>query len=81
MYPSRLPAVHSGTRGGRAADGRDRADRTRRHGRFSAAVRKQLGKGLGESPPSIGIVQKAVGRLTRSEVLLRVERGQVPSSR
>jgi hypothetical protein len=26
--------------------------------------------------PSIGIVQKAVGRLTRSEILVRVERGE-----
>jgi hypothetical protein len=43
---------------------------------FSAAVRGQLGKGLGEPAPSIGIVQKAVGRLTRSEILVRVERGE-----
>jgi hypothetical protein len=43
---------------------------------FSAAVRGQLGKGLGEPAPSIGTVQKAIGRLTRDEVLVRVERGQ-----
>jgi hypothetical protein len=43
---------------------------------FSAAVRGQLGKGLGEPAPSIGIVQKAVGRLTRGEILVRVERGE-----
>jgi hypothetical protein len=40
------------------------------------AVRGQLGKGLGEPVPSIGIVQKAVGRLTRDEILVRVERGK-----
>jgi hypothetical protein len=39
-------------------------------------VRGQLGKGLGEPSPSIGVVQKAVGRLTRSEILVRVERGE-----
>jgi hypothetical protein len=43
---------------------------------FSAAVRGQIGKGLGESAPSIGVVQKAVGRLTRGEILVRVERGE-----
>jgi hypothetical protein len=43
---------------------------------FSASVRGKLGKGLGEPAPSIGIVQKAVGRLTRAEILVRVERGQ-----
>lgn len=43
---------------------------------FSAAVRGQLSKGLGEPAPSIGIVQKVVGRLTRSEILVRVDRGQ-----
>jgi hypothetical protein len=43
---------------------------------FSEAVRGQLGKGLGEPAPSIGIVQKAVGRLTRDEILVRVERGE-----
>jgi hypothetical protein len=43
---------------------------------FSAAVRGQLGKGLGEPAPSVGIVQKAVGRLTRGEILVRVERGE-----
>jgi hypothetical protein len=43
---------------------------------FSVAVRGQLGKGLGEPTPSIGIVQKAVGRLTRREILVRVERGE-----
>ncbi len=43
---------------------------------FSTAIRGQLGKGLGEPAPSIGIVQKALGRLTRDEILVRVERGQ-----
>jgi len=43
---------------------------------FSAAVRGQLGKGLGEPAPSVGTVQKAVGRLTRGEILVRVERGE-----
>jgi tetrahydromethanopterin S-methyltransferase subunit C len=43
---------------------------------FSAAVRDQLGKGLGEGAPSVGLVQKAVGRLTRGEILVRVERGE-----
>jgi hypothetical protein len=43
---------------------------------FSAAVRSQLGKSLGEPAPSIGVVQKAVGRLTRGEILVRVERGE-----
>jgi hypothetical protein len=43
---------------------------------FSEAVRSRLGKGLGKSAPSISIVQKAVGRLTRSEILVRVERGE-----
>ncbi|HWS65762.1 MAG TPA: hypothetical protein VN325_23630 [Steroidobacteraceae bacterium] len=33
-------------------------------------------KGLGEGAPSIGVVQKAVGRLTRGEILVRVERGE-----
>jgi hypothetical protein len=42
---------------------------------FSATVRGQPGKGLGEAAPSIGRVQKAVGRLTRGEILVRVERG------
>jgi hypothetical protein len=43
---------------------------------FSASVRARLGKSLGEPAPSIGVVQKAVGRLTRSEILVRVERGK-----
>jgi hypothetical protein len=43
---------------------------------FSTTVRGQLGKGLDEPSPSIGVVQKAVGRLTRSEILVRVERGE-----
>ena len=43
---------------------------------FSTAVRGQLGKGLGETAPSIGVVQKAIGRLTRSEILVRVDRGE-----
>ncbi len=43
---------------------------------FSAAVRGQLGEGLGEPAPSIGVVQKAVGRLTRGEILVRVARGE-----
>jgi hypothetical protein len=43
---------------------------------FSTAVRRQLGKGFGEPAPSVGIVQKAVGRLTRREILVRVERGE-----
>ena len=43
---------------------------------FSAAVRGQLGKGLGAPAPSVGIVQKAIGRLTRGEILVRVERGE-----
>jgi hypothetical protein len=42
----------------------------------SAAVCDQIGKGLGERAPSIGVVQKAVGRLTRGEILVRVERGE-----
>jgi len=43
---------------------------------FSAPVRGQLGTSLGGPLPSIGIVQKAVGRLTRAEILVRVERGE-----
>jgi hypothetical protein len=31
---------------------------------------------LRESAPTIGSVQKAVGRLTRSDILVRVERGE-----
>ncbi len=40
------------------------------------AVRGQIGKGLGEGAPSIGAVRKAVGRLTRGDILVRVERGE-----
>jgi hypothetical protein len=36
----------------------------------------KLGKDLGEPAPSIGIVQKAVGRLTRGEILVRAARGE-----
>ncbi|MEA3109802.1 MAG: hypothetical protein QOI88_4407 [Gammaproteobacteria bacterium] len=35
-----------------------------------------IGKGLGEGAPSIRVVQKAVGRLTRGDILVRVERGE-----
>jgi len=42
---------------------------------FSTAVRERLGKGLGEPTPSVGLVQNAVGRLTRAEILVRVDRG------
>jgi predicted transcriptional regulator of viral defense system len=31
---------------------------------------------LREGAPSVGAVQKAVSRLTRSEILVRVERGE-----
>jgi hypothetical protein len=43
---------------------------------FSATIRGQLGKGMGEPAPSICVVQKVLGRLTRSEILVRVERGE-----
>lgn len=43
---------------------------------YSATVRDELGKGLGEPPPAVGIVQKALGRLTRAEILVRVDRGE-----
>lgn len=41
-------------------------------------MRGQLGKGLGEPSPSIGVVQKVVGRLTRSEMLIRYSHNTRP---
>jgi hypothetical protein len=42
---------------------------------FSAAVRGQLGKSLGEPAPSKALVQKAMRRLLGSEILVRVDHG------
>jgi len=42
---------------------------------FSEYVRERLGVSLEAKVPSIGIVQKALGRLTQREILIRLERG------
>jgi hypothetical protein len=42
---------------------------------FSQSVRLQLGRSLPIKVPSIGLVQKAVGRLIQRDVLIRLERG------
>jgi hypothetical protein len=43
---------------------------------FSQSVRARLGRSLQIKEPSIGLVQKAVGRLLQRDVLVRLERGQ-----